>query len=76
MGISGAGMSDALAGAVRAAGNQYARMGRAVERIASGEGDMAANVVEFKSAELGARFSIAVAKASMNMQDYTLDLLV
>jgi hypothetical protein len=76
MGISGAGMSDALSVAVRSAGSQYARMGRAVERIASGEGDMAANVVEFKSAELAARFSIAVAKTAMDMQDHTLDLLV
>jgi hypothetical protein len=76
MSISGVGMSDALSVAVRSVGNQYARLGRAVERIASGEGDLAENAVELKSAELAARFSIAVAKTAMDMQAHTLDLLV
>jgi len=69
-------MSSALSAAVTGFQQQYARLGAAAEKIATGEGDFVRNVVEMKSAETAATLSAAVARRVLDAQESVIDLLV
>ena len=76
MDITPVGMSSALSVAMRSIRDNYARYGRAAERIAAGRDDLPEAVVSLRAAELGVRFGIAVARAALGLQRSTIDLLV
>jgi len=67
--------SPAIQTALRSINTQVERLNEAAAKIASGEGDVVENYVEMKSAEMTAKFSAAVARTAMDMQESVLDIL-
>lgn len=76
MNVSGIPASSGLSAAMDSMRTQLARHEAAAERIASGTGDLLDNVVEMKTSQAAMQFSAAVVRASLDMQDSVLDILV